>query len=83
MGQCVGESGECTEVEGFSTDVGVEFEGEQRRGDPFARQFERERKRVGERLAAVRERAAHDLFEALTIPHIDERRSQPVQHHDR
>ena len=36
-GQRVGESGEGSEIESFSTDVGVQIEGEQRRGDPFAR----------------------------------------------
>src|SRR5277367_1780779 len=59
-GQRVGESGEGSEIEGFSTNVGVQIEGEQRRCNAFARQFERERQRVGERLAAVRECAAHD-----------------------
>ena len=76
-GQRVGESGEGSEVEGFSTNVGVQVESEQRCGDPFAREIERERERVRERLAAVRERAAHDLFEARSVAHLDERRLAP------
>ena len=71
-----------TEVECFSTDVGVEIEGKQRRGDPFARKFERERKRIGERLAAVRECAAHDLFETLPMRRGDLRLIEPVQNDD-
>ncbi len=37
VGQRVGESGERWEVESFTTDVGVQIECEQRRGNPFAR----------------------------------------------
>src|ERR1700677_48697 len=82
-GQRFGESGEGSEIEGFSTDVGVQFEGEQRRCDLLSRKFECERKRVGDGLAAVPDRAAHDLFEALAIAHVDERRIEPVQDDDR
>ena len=61
----------------------VQFEGVQRRCDLLARKCECEQKRVGERLAAVRERAAHDLFEALPVAHVDERRLKAMQDHDR
>src|SRR5581483_4877804 len=57
-GQRVSESGERAEVEIFTTDVGVEREGRERLRDPFARKLQRDGERVGERLAAVRERTA-------------------------
>src|ERR1700678_3148309 len=82
-GQRFGESGEGSEIEGFSTDVGVQFQGEARRCDLLSRKIECERKRVGECLAAARERAAHVVCEALAIAHVDERRIEPVQDDDR
>src|SRR5581483_3284384 len=79
-GQRVSESGERAEVEIFTTDVGVEREGRERLRDPFARKLQREGERVGERLAAVRERAADDLFEAPAVAHRGGRRLAAVQH---
>src|ERR1700688_2687192 len=81
-GQSVGESGERAEVEFFTTDVRIEGKRGDRRGDAFARKIERERKRVRQGLAPVRERTAHDLFEPAPIADARGRSRQTMKYDD-